>query len=207
MKAIPRLLLPVVALLAVSCAGSKKTTAASGAPTGGKEKSFDSWATGMSGGGGYTQDGEGHWSTKEGSKRSSFESKGTSPYFKGEFAGTKKEFKTGDYQKKSWWGNKDYEMKEYTGNTDGSKFQKSSRFGEVAARDGDKSAREGGGKAYKTSDYATKDAREASGKVLDHPSDAETDERRRVFASPSVIDWQEQRRLSVQETKGILGRQ
>lgn len=161
----------------------------------------------MAGGGGYKQDSEGNWKAV-GNRRSSFDRKDRdSPYFKGQFAGTQKEFKTGEYQKKSWWGNKSYELKEYTGNTDGSRFQKSSRFGEMAARDGSKSAREGGGEAYKTNNFATKDAREASGKTLDHPSDAETDIRRRVFQSPSVIDWQQQRGLSIGETKGILGKQ
>ena len=38
------------------------------------------------------------------------------------------------------------------------------------------------------------------------PSDAETDVRRRVFDAPDVIDWREQRPLTIQETRGILGR-
>ncbi|MFD0892709.1 hypothetical protein KBB96_14895 [Luteolibacter ambystomatis] len=199
-----------MAALVVSCAGDKSASSpavTSRANQGARIRSADSWADDMAGGGGYKQDSEGNWKAV-GNRRSSFDRKDRdSPYFKGDFAGTKKEFKTGEYQKKSWWGNKSYELKEYTGNTDGSRFQKSSRFGGMAARDGTKAAREGGGEAYKTNDFATKDAREASGKTFDHPSDAETDVRRRVFTSPSVIDWQQQRGLSIGETKGILGKQ
>ena len=91
--------------------------------------------------------------------------------------------------------------------TDGSRFQKASKFGDKTARDADKTAREGGDKTYKTGNFATKDAREADGKILDHPSDAETDERRRVFAAPGITDWAEERKLNIQETKGILGKQ
>jgi len=199
-KAIPRFILPAVAVLVVSCAGDKSAAPKEAARPASLSARVNEKA-------GFAQDSEGNWKPMV-NRRSSFErADRDSPYFKGDFAGTKKQFQTGEYQKKSWWGNKSYELKEYTGNTDGSRFQQSSRFGEMAARDGSKTAREGGGKAYKTNDYATKDAREASGKILDHPSDAETDVRRRVYASPSVIDWQEERKLNIQETKGILGKQ
>ncbi|BCU76984.1 hypothetical protein [Luteolibacter sp. LG18] len=200
MKAIPLLVLPVLAVLVVSCA-DKKETSSSGTP---RPKTMSARMNEKTG---FAQDSEGNWKPLV-NRRSSFETKGDSPYFKGEYSGTNKQYKTGDYQKKSWWGNKEYSLKEYSGNTDGSRFQKASHFGDKAARDADKIARDAGKSAREGgSHFATKDAREASGKILDHPSDAETDERRRVYASPSVIDWQEERKLNIQETKGILGKQ
>ena len=49
-------------------------------------------------------------------------------------------------------------------------------------------------------------ARETDGKRLDRPSDAETDIRRRVFQQPQIIDYRDQRKLTLQETKSFLGR-
>lgn len=135
-------------------------------------------------------------------KRSSFETKGQSPYFKGDYA--KKAYKAGTYEKKSWWGNKDYGRQQYAGNTDGSRFQKNSRF------DG-KGAQESGSAAdipgpYQTDNYATGDAREAGKDRLTRPSNAEIENRREVFQQPMILDWQEQRKLSLDQSKGILGR-
>jgi len=186
----------------VSCAQKVAATADSGRP-----KSLNARVNEKVG---FTQDAEGNWKPLV-NRRSSFESKGDSAYFKGAFKGDKeyKGSKTSDYGKKSWWGNKDYALKEYSGKTDASRFQKDSKYGgqtsnlgEKNSTFGDKSAREGG-----KGGYATKDAHEADGKILDHPSDAATDARRRVFTPPAVIDWSEQRKLSVQETKGILGKE
>jgi hypothetical protein len=151
---------------------------------------------------GFTQDSEGNWKPKV-DRRSSFESVGESPYFKGDYA--KKEYKAGEYAKKSWWGSKDYEHKTFEGDTDGSRFAKTSRFDGSEARDGKLAAREGG-TTYETGDYATKGAREADGKRLDRPSDAETDVRRRVFQQPDIIDYRDQRKLTLEQTKSFLGR-
>lgn len=149
---------------------------------------------------GYKQDADGKWLPKS-DKRSSFETKGKSAYFQGEYA--KKAYKTGEYSKKSWWGNKEYGRQPYAGNTDGSRFQKSSRL------DG-KGARESGDaadipKTYQTDGYATNAAREAGQSGLAKPSDAETDNRRKVYPAPEIIDWREQRALSLEQSKGILG--
>jgi len=134
-------------------------------------------------------------------KRSSFETKGQSPYFKGDYA--KKDYKTGDYAKKSWWGNKEYGRQQYAGNTDGSRFQKDSRF------DG-KGARESGSAAdipdaYQTDTYATNAARETGKDKLTKPANAEIENRREVFQQPDILDWQEQRKLSLEQSRGILG--
>lgn len=151
---------------------------------------------------GFVQDSEGNWKPKV-DRRSSFESVGESPYFKGDYA--KKEYKAGEYSKKSWWGSKPYESKSYEGDVDGSRFAKTSRFNGTVARDGKQSAREGG-TSYQTEGYATSQARETDGKRLDRPSDAETDVRRRVFQQPDIIDYRDQRKLSLQQTKSFLGR-
>ena len=107
---------------------------------------------------GFVQDSEGKWAPRV-NRRSSFETKGESPYFKGEYG--KKEYKAGDYAKKSWQGGKSFETKTYQGETDGSRFAKSSRFDGQAAREGSQGAREGGqtaregGNTYATGDVAS----------------------------------------------------
>lgn len=150
---------------------------------------------------GYTKDANGNWQAQS-DKRSSFETQGPSAYFKGDYA--KKDYKTTNYSKKSWWGNKDYQTKEYAGSTDGSRFQKSSRLDGKSARDSGKSA--GLTNAYPTGDYPTNSAREQGARKINKTSDTETDIRRRVFPTPDVIDWKEQRTLSIDQSKGILGR-
>ena len=122
--------------------------------------------------------------------------------FKGKW--DNKEFKAGDYRKKSWWGDKDYTAKVYDGNTDGSRFQKESRFGEKSANEGAMAAREGS-ESYGTKDFNTGRAREEGGDRISKVSDAETDERRRVFTTPDVIPWQQQN-LTVEDTKRMLGK-
>jgi hypothetical protein len=150
---------------------------------------------------GFAQDAAGNWVPRD-DKRSSYESQGASPYFKGEYS--KKNYQAGEYSKKSWWGNKEYGRKSYAGDTDGSRFQKNSRLQ-------GQSARETGGSAdipdaYQTGGYATSAAREAGTRDIAKPSDAETDIRRRVYKQPEIIDWREQRSLTLEQSKGILGR-
>jgi hypothetical protein len=193
MKTRPAILLPLV-LLAASCASDKGDSAP-------PVETYKPLSQRLSESNGYKQDANGNWAPRN-DKRSSFESQGESPYFKGEYG--KKDYKTGDYSKKSWWGNKDYGRQHYAGSTDGSRFQKTSRL------DG-KGARESGSAAdvpdpYQTDTYATSAAREAGKGKLAKPSDAETDIRRRVYQQPEIIDWRQQRTLSLEQSKGILGR-
>lgn len=150
----------------------------------------------------YKVDASGNW-VPTNNRRSPFESQGDSPYFKGKFE--KKEYKSGEYAKKSWWGNKDYGKKTYAGNTDGSKFQQPSRFDGKAAREAGTDS--GLSKTYQTDPYATKAAREAGMKGIERKSDAETDVRRRFYQAPEIIDWKEQRSMDLEQSKGILGRQ
>ncbi len=190
-----RTILWPLALLVASCASDEKSQPAAAEPHKGLSQR-------LSESNGYKVDSEGNWAPRN-NKRSSFESQGASPYFKGEF-GKKEAYKTGEYSKKSWWGNKEYDRQSYAGNTDGSEFMKSSRLAGKGARESGSAADVAG--PYKTGKYATSAARETSEGGLAKPSDAETDARRRAFQQPDVIDWREQRALSLEQSKGILGR-
>lgn len=152
---------------------------------------------------GYKQDTKGNW-VPVNDQRSSFESKGTSPYFQNQYQKTK-DYQTKEVDRKSWWGTKQYERQKYAGNTDGSRFQKDSALSGKDAHEATTTAADIPA-AYKTSSYATHDAREAGKHDLAKPSDAATDTRRKVYPAPAIIDWKEQRSLSVDQSKGILGR-
>ncbi len=186
-------ILASVMLVAASCSNDKKT--AESAPT------FKPFSQRLNEKSGYTQDSEGNWKA-EGNKRSSFESQGASPYFQGDYR--KKTYKTGEYAKKSWWGNKDYGRKSYEGNTDGSRFMTPSSLDGQSAREANTAADLPG--SYKTKNFATNEAKEAGKRNVSKPNDAETDSRRRVFQQPDIIDWREQRSLSLEQSKGLLGR-
>ncbi len=197
-----RSILWLLVLLPVSCAKDSAAEKPAAAPTGARIRSADEWLADTTKDNGYKTDASGNLVPKKGSKRSSFENKGESPYFKGEYG--KKNFKTGEYTKKSWWGNKDYGRQEYAGNTDGSRFQKDSRFDGKGARESGNSADIPG--PYQTENYATGAAREAGKVDLTKPSNAETENRRGEFQQPEIIDWREQRALSLEQSRGILGR-
>lgn len=207
MKILHRAVVPFTAIAiaaSVSCAhhSKGKENAAAAAP-GMREKDIGSWANGL-GGSGYAQTDKGQWVPKDQGKRSSFESKGESPYFKGEYAG--KEYKAGEYAKKTWLGGKSVDRKAYQGTTDGSRFVKNSRFDGQNAREESQSARETSQTANEGGHtYATGEAHEAKSKALPKPVDAESKDKR--YPQPDIIDWQQQRSLSIEQTKGILGRQ
>lgn len=151
---------------------------------------------------GYYQDSEGNWKIKN-NKRSSFENAGQAAYGNKQFQSP--EYKPGTVQKKSWWGNRDYERKIYAGNTDGSKFA-------TTARDAGKSANESGsasrfsGKNLESKRIDRTSALEEGTLGITTPSDAETNERRALYKEPSIIDYQQQRALQIQQTKSMLGR-
>lgn len=187
-----------IALLLTSCATDRGDAPA-------PAESHQTLSQRLSDTGGYKVDSEGNWKPRN-NKRSSFESEGASQFSKSKTAklNGKTDYKTGEFAKKSWWGNKDYGRKAYSGNTDGSRFQKNSRLDGIGAR-------ESGGAAdlpdpYQTGNYATSSANESSQSNIDRPADAETDERRNVFQQPKIIDWRQQRTLSLDQSKGILGR-
>lgn len=201
----PTLIFPVLAaiFISASCASSDSATAKKSAKpvqTGAKVRTADEWLAETTKDNGYTTDASGNFVPKS-NKRSSFENKGESTYFKKDFK--KQEYKTGDFQKKSWWGNKEYDRQSYAGNTDGSRFAKASSEQGKGARESDheSSVR----KDYETNSYATNAARETGKSDLAKPSNDGIENRRGVFTPPEVIDWREQRTMSLEQTKGLLG--
>ena len=184
----------LLAMLPVSCA-SHSDTGKSAAPATHKPLSQR-----LGEKNGYKQDAKGNW-VPQNDKRSSFETKAKSPYFQGNYQ--KKTYQTNAYAKKSWWGDKEYGSKQYSGNTDGSRFKKSSGFTGQGARESGAAADLPGN--YQTGTYATGAAREAGRGNLSKPSNTQTEIRRKVFKEPEIIDWKEQRSLSMEQSKGIPG--
>jgi hypothetical protein len=192
-----RQLLWLMWLLPASCAPNSGTTSPTDGATPAPRKSLSQRLEQKNG---YKQDAKGNW-VPQTDQRSSFETKGTSPYFQGEYG--KNSYKTGEYAKKSWWGNKDYGRQAYAGDTDGSRFQKSSGLDGKRAPEASTSADLPD--PYQTGTYATNSAHETGKSAIAKPSDTETDVRRRVYQAPEIMDWRQQRSLSVEQSKGILG--
>jgi hypothetical protein len=125
------------------------------------------------------------------------------PEFKGRW--DKQEYE-GDFRKKSLWGDKDYVTKVYGGNTDANALRKDSRFNGRTAGEGAMAARDSG-KTYDTGGYETGRAREdGAGQAISRTSDAESDERRRVFTDPDIIPWKEQNGVTIEQSKSAMGR-
>lgn len=186
-------LIALLPLLLASCASDKdqKTTAAPA------KRSLNQRMTENNG---YKQDAKGNW-VPQTDRRSSFESQSDSNYGKKDYQ--KKDYKTGDYAKKSWWGNKDYAAKPYAGNTDGSRFQTKSKLQGQGAREAGTNAKIPDN--YKTGDYATGAANEAGATPIKKGSNDQIENRQETFQQPEIIDWREQRKLTMDQSKGILG--
>lgn len=149
---------------------------------------------------GYTVNKDGNWVPRN-NKRSSFEQAGGSPYFQGELG--KKEFSTTQFGKKSWWGNNELARPEFSSSADTSNYQQSSRYqGQNAGLDRSLVTPD----KIQGSSYTTGTAHEEGGRRLSKPSDAETDVRRRLFIQPEIIDYKQQRDMSMKESKDMLGR-
>ena len=148
----------------------------------------------------YQQDSSGKFYIKD-EKRSGFEGK-TDTNFAGK-SFKKEEYKAGDYAKKSWWGNKEYERQAYDGNTDGSRFQTPSKLQGQGAREAGNAADIPDN--YQTGNYATGNAREAANAPIKKGTSAAIDNHKDDYAQPEIIDWREQRSLSVDQSKSILG--
>lgn len=150
---------------------------------------------------GYKQDSEGNWKV-ESDRRSPYESQGSTYDAKKSFKKT--DYKAGDFTKKSWWGNKEYDRQNYAGNTDGSRFQQSSSLQSEKAAESKEKANIAG--PYQTENYATNSAQEAGNGPITKGTNDAIETRRKAFKQPDIIDWREQRSLSIEQSKGILGR-
>jgi len=193
-----RLLLWLLVILPVSCASNSgggnaaSNSAAASAPV---HKSLNQR---LSENNGYKVDANGAWVPKS-DQRSSFESKGQSPYFQGN--NNAKQYQTGEYGKKAWWGNKDYGKQSYGGSTDGGRFQNTSAYSKSKANENGSSASVAG--PYQTHTYALNAARETGVSKVTKKSDTASDVKE--YPMPDVIDWKQQRSLSLDQSKGILG--
>ena len=92
----------------------------------------------------------------------------------------------------------------FGGNTDGSRFQTSSRIQHDSAHESNTTSA-ALPDDYKTGDFKTSTAHEEGAKRLDKPSNAQVDQRRRVFPEPEV-SWKQQRSLDMKTTRTLLGR-
>jgi hypothetical protein len=125
-------------------------------------------------------------------------------YFEGELA--KREFEAKDYTKKSFWGTKDYAKQVYEGPTDGSRFMKGSSFNTQGGARENTMVSPDSGSAFATGRHKTGAARENETSNISKTSDANTDSRRKVFVQPEITDWRDQRGLTIDDTRSMLGR-
>lgn len=131
------------------------------------------------------------------SKRSQFENRGQATV--GGKTYQKKDYRTGDYAKKSWWGNKGYESKTYAGPTDGSRFQTASRMDGQGARESGTQVRAQDN--YKTGNYGTGDALEDGNMSRDDSVKAHE-----VGRTYDQFQYNKERDLSVEQSRSMLGR-
>jgi len=136
-------------------------------------------------------------------RRSSFEGKRNNMVSNRDF--NAKDYTKKSYRKKRWGGNTVFRRKKYQGNTDASQYKREPWFVRKQAHAQSQRAR-ADGKRYAVNPFRTSRAREQDGRRIAHTADAETGFRRRVFKQPSVINWKEQRGLSVKDTNRMLGR-
>jgi hypothetical protein len=151
--------------------------------------------------GGFKQDEHGNWVPKS-NKRSSFEGQRANPSAKGSIE--KKAYEAGEYKKKSWWGKKSYEAEAYKGNTDGSRFQVKAKQDMEVSQFADQKMPAGG--PYKTTQLDYESARESDADRLAKPRNDYSESRRRKYVQPPIIDWEEQRKMSMEKSRSILGR-
>jgi hypothetical protein len=183
-----------------SCSSHSKPQTTASKPTSARVRTVDEWSAEISKDNGIKQDANGNMVPTK-NKRSSFES--TSEFHGAHKDYKKQAYKTGDYAKKSWWGNKEYDRKSYAGKTDGSRFQKASSLQGKGAREASRAADIPD--TYQTDDYATTTAREGSATKFKKTSNDLTESRRKSFKQPEIYDWREQRTMSVEQSRGILG--
>ncbi len=116
-----------------------------------------------------------------------------------------KQFATKERTKRPWWGKKDYGSKSWNGSKEAPAAGRKSWFGSRRAKEGGQMAR-AAGKTYGTGEYGTGAAHEAGTTRLGRPEDASTRNRRDSAPEPNIIGWEEQRKMSMEQTRGILGR-
>lgn len=180
-------------MLLVSCAGGSKQEPAP------EQASFEGLSDRLNRNYGYEVDTKGNWVPRT-DKRSQYEGQADSTYFNGQVG--KKSFQTQNLDKGSWMGGK--EAPHPTHQLSGSKssvdtFSRYSKQQASLNRSLQTPARIEG------NHLPGQQAYESGGKRMANASDAETDLRRRVFQQPDIIDYRQQRDLSIQQSKQLLG--
>jgi hypothetical protein len=194
-----RLLTILPLFLLASCASDSGSSSTSSAPE--RKPMNERFSSGGRDPYSFQQDSNGKLKNND-SKRSSFENKGESNFASKEYG--KKEYKAGDYTRKSFWGNKEYDRKNYAGDTDGSRFQTASRLQGKGAGEAGKDVKIPD--TYQTGGYTTGDAREGGASDIRKNSVDSIENRRKVFMEPEVIGWKEQRGITLDQSRSILGR-
>ncbi len=138
----------------------------------------------------------------EGGKRSRYDGRGESSYAKSRKTPG---YMTREYHSAAWNGKKDYSTGSYSGSTKSSRDSKRSWFGWNKNLNADKVA-SASGKNYKAGSYNTGSARE-SGNTVASPSSPYADYRQRIGTKPMVIFSQETyRQMSMNQSRGLLGK-
>lgn len=149
---------------------------------------------------GYEVDDKGNWVPRH-NKRSQYEGRGDSAQFRGDHS--TREFDTKSLEKGSWWGSKEIDRPSYGAVSRADQQSQPSRFsGQQASLD----------RKLRTpariegAAHPQGVANESAARRLDKPTHAATDQRRKVFTEPEIIDYEQQRELSIRESKDFLGR-
>jgi len=151
---------------------------------------------------GYVRDSEGNWLPRS-NKRSQFENRSATGTDR-QNAFANRRFGANEYQTAEWTRAQSAAPQGYKGNTDGSGFQTAAAAQGQTARQSGARARTPGN--YQTNNFGTSNSRENSARRHDRPVDAQTDNRRDTFPHPEIIDWRQQRDLSVDQSRSILSR-
>lgn len=134
------------------------------------------------------------------SKRSNFEGKQLTSIGGGL---GKKQFAASRYSKENWQGTKNFDAGRYKSSRN--RWDQEEWFMQKQAREAQTSAR-GQGQTFSTGDYRTAAAQEQRGNRLARPSNAQADFRKRVGQKPLIIDNEDYEKLTLEESKNILGR-
>jgi len=117
-----------------------------------------------------------------------------------------KQYATREQKKRSWWGKKNYEPKAWLGAKRSPDAGRKSWFASKHAKEGGEMAAASGKRYNKTGAYETGAAYEAGTRRLGHPQDARVENLRATSPKPKIIGWEEQRRMSMEQTRSLLGR-
>jgi len=151
---------------------------------------------------GYVRDSEGNWLPRS-DRRSQYEQRTASGVNQRKDFNTRR-FGANQYQTAEWTRRQSAPPQAYTGETDGSGFQ-------ITAAAQDQTARQSGSRAripdqYQTDNFGAGDSRENNARRHDRPSDDQTENRRDKFTPPEIIDWRQQRDMSVDQSRSMLSR-